>query len=95
MIAPAVDSGRSVGQPNDMGQVSVPTAMKGPGRPVPSVAGFERITGQRIVLDAAGRAECTVFGRRHRRPVERQVSLGVAADLARKGVRTVVRTPER
>ena len=52
--------------------------------------GFQRITGQRIVLGGAG-AQCTVFGRLHRSDVEQQVTLAVALELARDGVPTVVR----
>lgn len=54
---------------------------------------LHRITGQRIVL-GTDRAECTVFGRRHRRPVEQRVPLAVAVELARRGVSTVVRVAE-
>lgn len=54
------------------------------------MAGFHRISGQRIVL-GADQATCTVFGRRHRTTVERLVPLSVALGLARRGVNTVVR----
>lgn len=53
-------------------------------------AGFQRLTGQRIVLRADG-AQCTVFGVLHRRAVTQQVSLSTAVDLARRGLSTVVR----
>lgn len=55
-----------------------------------ALRGFQRITGQRIVLAGTG-AQCTVFGRLHRRDVEQRVTLAVALDLARDGVPTVVR----
>lgn len=61
--------------------------------PTTALPDLHRITGQRIVL-GSDRAECTVFGRRHRRPVEQQVPLSVAMDLARRGVHTVVRVAE-
>lgn len=55
--------------------------------------GFDRIQGQRIVL-GPDHAQCTVFGRRHRHTIERQVPLSVALGLARRGVATVVRVGE-
>lgn len=56
----------------------------------PIHAGFQRVTGQRIVL-GAGEPECTLFGVLHRRAVTQKVSLSTAVDLARRGVATVVR----
>lgn len=77
-----------------MRQGASPTSVKDtPRRGAAGVPGLGRITGQRIVLGADG-AECTVFGRRHRRPVEQRVPLSVAAELARRGVATVVRVVE-
>lgn len=57
------------------------------------MASFDRVAGQRIVL-GTGDTTCTVFGRRHRRTVERLVPLSVALGLARRGVNTVVRVSE-
>ena len=96
MTAARVDTPRSVGQPNNVSQAEVLPRIKAAdqsGRRGPMLRGFQRITGQRIVLGGAGagRAECTVFGRLHRRHVEQQVTLAVALDLARDGVPTVVR----
>ncbi len=56
-------------------------------------AGFQRLTGQHLVLGARG-ARCTVFGVLHRRAVTQQVSLPTAVDLARRGLSTVVRVEE-
>ena len=92
-----VDTSRSVGQPNNVSQAEVLPRIKvtdQSARPRPALRGFQRITGQRIVLGGAGGAACTVFGRLHRRDVEQQVTLAVALDLARDGVPTVVRTVE-
>jgi len=72
----------------------MPTAVKATRRPrgtrPTGFPGFQRVTGQRIVLTAGG-PQCTVFGRLHRRPVEQRVPLPVALDLAHRGVHTVVR----
>ncbi len=92
-----VDTSMSVRQPNNVSQAEVLPRIKATDqshRRRPSLRGFQRITGQRIVLDGAGGAACTVFGRLHRRDVEQRVTLAVALDLARDGVPTVVRTPE-
>jgi hypothetical protein len=90
----AIDNCLLVGNPNDVGEAAVQTTMKpshrSPGG-APTLPGMPRLTGQRIVL-GTDHAECTVFGRRHRRPVEQTVSLAVALDLARRGLATVVRT---
>ena len=56
----------------------------------PLRAGFQLLTGQRIVLGGA-QPECTVFGILHRRAVTQQVSLPTAVGLARRGLSTVVR----
>ena len=56
----------------------------------PVHAGFQRLTGLRIVL-GAGEPDCTLFGVLHRRAVTQKVPLAIAADLARRGVATVVR----
>jgi hypothetical protein len=93
-VSTAVDNRSLVGNPNDVGEAAVQTTIKASHRRAggaPTLPGLQRLTGQRIVL-GADRTECTVFGRRHRRPVEQQVSLAVALDLARKGLNTVVRT---
>ena len=91
-----VDRTALVGQPNNVSQAEVLPRIKAadqPGRRGPMLRGFQRITGQRIVLGGSGapRAECTVFGRLHRRDVEQRVTLAVALELARDGVPTVVR----
>lgn len=84
-----------IGNPNAVWQAGSLPRMKATRQPAAGsctdVAGLHRITGQRIVLHADDAAECTVFGRRHRRPVEQRVPLTVAVDLARRGVHTVVR----
>ncbi|HMQ24972.1 MAG TPA: hypothetical protein PKA98_03225 [Acidimicrobiales bacterium] len=59
----------------------------------PGFPGFQKITGQHVVL-GAGEPVCTVFGRLHRRPIEQRVPLAVALELARRGVHTVVRVAE-
>ena len=76
-----------------MGEAPELTAMRGSHhaeRRPPLQAGFQRLTGQRIVL-GAGEPRCTVFGVLHRRAVTQQVSLSTAVDLARRGLSTVVR----
>ena len=94
MIAAArVDTPASVGQPNNVSQAEVLPRIKATDQSAGRRAthhGFQRIRGQRIVLGGAG-AQCTVFGRLHRRDVEQQVTLAVALELARDGVPTVVR----
>ena len=87
-----------IGKPNAMEQGGVHPLVKDPTLPVartdrPPLPGLAHITGQRIVLGADG-ARCTVFGRRHRLPVEQRVPLSVATALAREGVHTVVRVAE-
>lgn len=67
--------------------MKVPTRVE---RRPPVHAGFQRLTGQRIVLGGV-QPECTVFGVLHRRAVTQRVSLPTAVDLARRGVATVVR----
>ena len=94
--ATRVDRPGLVRQPNDVSQADVLPRIKAtdqPARRRPRLHGFQRITGQRIVLDSRGAegATCTVFGRLHRREVEQQVTLAVALGLARDGVPTVVR----
>ena len=88
-----VDNTSLVGNPNIMGQGAVSATMKVPTRSEhrsPMLAGFQRLTGQRIVLGGA-QPECTVFGVLHRRAVTQRVSLPTAVDLARRGLTTVVR----
>ena len=90
----AIDNTPLIGNPNDVGEAAVHTTIKSSHRRAagaPTLPGLQRLTGQRIVL-GRDRTECTVFGHRHRRPVEQRVPLNVALDLARKGLNTVVRT---
>lgn len=54
------------------------------------LASFGRVVGQRIVLDRSGRPRCMLLGVRHRRPVSCTVGLGVARELQRRGVPTVI-----
>jgi len=80
-----------------VGEAFVQTLVKATRRPTTTpptgFPGFQRVTGQRIVL-TDHEPECTVYGRLHRRTVEQRVPLSVAVDLARRGVHTVVRVAE-
>lgn len=89
----AVDIGLLVGKPNTMGQEPTPATIKTSHRLSaghPLRRGFQRLTGQRILLGEDG-PRCTVFGTLHRRPVSEEVPLATAVDLARRGLSTVVR----